>query len=418
MVDIPRHGVARRKKIKRIIFTILAVILIGAVTYALSRLEPAAPSVDRANLWTGKVERGEMVRQVRGPGTLVPDQIWWVPATVDGRVERIFIKAGREVQSDDLILELSNPQLELDALEAEWQLKQARANYRDLEVRLNSELLTQKASAASVAADYEQARLQADRNRKLAEESLLSDLDYQLSTVRAETLEVRNRLEQERLEIRGDSTRAQLDAQQAEIERRKALFQLRQEEVANLKVKAGVRGVLQEVPVEVGQQVTRGANLARIAQPETLIAELRIPETQAKDITIGQKVRVDARNDVLQGHVARIDPAVREGTVTVDVDLVGPLPSWVRPDLSVDGTVEIERIEDIVYMGRPAHGQAESLISLFKMVKDGTEAVRVQVRLGRSSVNTIEVVEGLRPGEEVILSDMSRYDDVDRVRLN
>ncbi len=418
MVDIPRHGVARKKMIKRVVLGIVVALAMGAVTYGLFQLEPAAPSVDRANLWMGKVEQGEMVRQVRGPGTLVPDQIWWVPARVDGRVERIFIKAGRDVQPGDIILELSNPQLQLDALEAEWQLKQAEANFKDLQVRLESELLNQRAQAAAVEADYEQAKLQADRNQKLAAENLVSDLDYQLSKVRADTLEVRNGLEKERLAIRAQSTEAQLDSQRAEIERRKALYELRLEEVANLRVPAGVRGVLQEVPVDVGQQVPAGGNLARIAQPETLIAELRIPETQAKDITIGQKVRVDARNDVLNGLVARIDPAVREGAVTVDVDLEGPLPSWVRPDLSVDGTVEIERIENIVYMGRPAHGQADSLISLFKLVDNGSQAVRVQVRLGRSSVNTIEVVEGLRPGEEVIPSDMSRYDEVDRVSLN
>ncbi len=418
MVDIPRHGVARKKKIKRIILALVVASLLGAVTWGLSRLEPAAPTAKRANLWTGKVERGEMVREVRGPGTLIPDQIWWVPATVAGRVERIFIKAGRAVQPDDVILELSNPQLQLDLLESEWQLKQAEANYKDLAVRLASELLTQRANAAAVEADYEQAKLQADRNQKLAAEDLLSDLDYELSKVRSDTLETRTRLEQERLDIRAESTQAQLDSQRAEIERRRALYQLRLEEVAALKVRAGVRGVLQEVPVDVGLQVAQGANLARIAQPETLIAELRIPETQAKDITIGQKVRVDARNGVIQGTVARIDPAVRESTVTVDVDLEGPLPPWVRPDLSVDGTVEIERIEDILYMGRPAHGQSDSLISLFKFVNGGSEAVRVQVRLGRSSVNTIEILEGLNAGDEVILSDMSQYDEVNKVRLN
>ncbi len=418
MVDIPRQGVARRRRIRTAILTVFAVIAFGAVTYAVWQLEPAAPSVDIRTLWTGDVKRGEMVRQVRGPGTLVPERIWWVPAQTDGRVEQILVKPGREVKADTVLLEMSNPRLELDALEAEWQLKKAKANLEDLRVRLQSELLTQQAGAAAVKADFEQARLRAERDEDLAKEHLISQLDYRLSKVRADELATRNELEQQRLHIRKESTAAQLASQAAEISRLEALFDLRQREVEGLRVRAGVNGVLQQVPVEVGQQVPAGGNLARIAQPETLIAELRIAETQAKDITIGQKASIDARNGIIEGTVARIDPAVREGTVTVDVDLTGPLPPWARPDLSVDGTIEIERLEDVLYVGRPAHGQSESLISLFKLVKEGSEAVRVQVKLGRSSVNTIEVREGLQNGDKVILSDMSRYDKSDRVRLN
>lgn len=418
MVDIPRQGVARKRRIRTAFLTILAVIAFGAVTYAVWQLEPAAPGVDAATLWTGEVKRGEMVRQVRGPGTLVPERIWWVPAQTQGRVEQIFVKPGREVKADTILLEMSNPRLELDALEAEWQLKKAQANMQDLRVRLASELLTQKAGAAAVKADYEEARLRAERDEDLAKDNLISQLDYRLSRVRADELSTRHDLEQQRLDIRKESTAAQLASQEAEIARLQALFDLRQREVEDLRVRAGVHGVLQQVPVEVGQQVEAGGNLARIAQPETLIAELRIAETQAKDITIGQKASIDARNGIIEGTVVRIDPSVREGTVTVDVDLQGPLPPWARPDLSVDGTIEIERLDDVLYVGRPAHGQADSLISLFKLVKEGSEAVRVQVRLGRSSVNTIEVQEGLAQGDRVILSDLSRFDKSDRVRLN
>ncbi len=418
MVDYKREGVARKRRIRQTILIFLAVIVLGFVTYGLSRLEPAAPSVDQGTVWTGPVERGEMVRRVRGPGTLVPESIWWVPAVTPGRVEQIFIKAGRHVKAEMVILELSNPQLELAALEVEWQVKQAEANYQDLAVRLQSQLLDQRANAAGVKANLEEARLTAERDEELVKAALIADLQYRLSKVRADELAIRNTLEEERLAISQDSIEAQLAAQQAEIARLKALYQLRRQEVEALRVKAGVDGVLQQVPVEVGQQVAAGENLARIAQPETLIAELRIPETQAKDVTMGQKALIDARNGILNGEVIRIDPAVREGTVTVDVSLERPLPPWARPDLSVDGTIEIERLEDVLYMDRPGHGQADSLITLFKLVKEGTEAVRVQVRLGRSSVSTIEVVEGLSQGDRVILSDMSRWDEYDRIRLN
>ncbi len=418
MVDVPRQGVKRKKRIRMAIFSVLAVAAFGAVTYAVWNLEPAAPSVDGGTLWMGEVQRGEMVRQVRGPGTLVPERIWWVPAQTQGRIEQIFVKPGRIVKADTILLELSNPQLVLDALEAEWQLKKAEANLKDLQVRLESETLNQQASAAAVKADFEEARLRAERDEDLAKGNLISQLDYRLSKVRADELATRHNLEQQRLDIRKESTAAQVASQEAEIARLRALHELRRREVADLQVRAGVDGVLQQVPVEVGQQVSAGSNLARIAQPQTLIAELRIAETQAKDITIGQKASIDARNGIIEGTVTRIDPAVREGTVTVDVDLSGPLPTWARPDLSVDGTIEIERLDDVIYVNRPAHGQSDSLISLFKLVKDGTEATRVQVKLGRSSVNTIEVVEGLQEHDRVILSDMSRWEDYNRIRLN
>ncbi len=418
MVDVPRQGVKRKKRIRMAILSVLAVAAFGAVTYAVWQLEPAAPSVDAGTLWMGDVQRGEMVRQVRGPGTLVPERIWWVPAQTQGRIEQIFVKPGRIVKADTVLLELSNPQLVLDALEAEWQLKKAEANLADLRVRLESETLNQQASAAAVKADFEEARLRAERDEDLAKGNLISQLDYRLSKVRADELSTRHNLEQQRLDIRKESTAAQVASQEAEIARLRALHELRRREVADLQVRAGVDGVLQQVPVEVGQQVSAGSNLARIAQPQTLIAELRIAETQAKDITIGQKASIDARNGIIEGTVTRIDPAVREGTVTVDVDLSGPLPSWARPDLSVDGTIEIERLEDVIYVARPAHGQSDSLISLFKLVKEGTEATRVQVKLGRSSVNTIEVVEGLQEHDKVILSDMSRWENYDRIRLN
>ncbi len=418
MVDIQREGVVKRRRIRQTILGIIGAAFLGFITYVIAGLEPAAPSVDFGTLWTGPVDRGEMVREVRGPGTLVPENIWWVPARTSGRVERIQSKAGVTVTADTIILELSNPQLELDALEAEKQLVLAGANMKDLKVRLESQFLSQRAGAATVRANFEEARLRAERDQALAKENLISSLDATLSKVRADELAIRNQLEQERLEIARESIDAQVAAQEAEIDRRQALYDLRLKEVAALSVRAGVAGVLQEVPVEVGQQIPAGGNLARVAQPESLIAELRIPETQAKDVTIGQKVNVDARNGIIRGIVERIDPSVREGTVTVDVKLIDSLPSWARPDLSVDGTVEIERLVDVLYMGRPAHGQANSLISIFKLVKDGQEAIRTQVQLGRSSVSTVEIVKGLEHGESVVLSDMSRWDGVDRIRLS
>ncbi len=416
-MDIQRPSNARAKKIRRIVYATVAILLVGGVTYGLSRLRPAAPTVDRATIWPDEVKRGPMVREVRGLGTLVPEDIRWIPAQTDSRVERWVLRPGAIVKPSSIIMELSDPTLQRDALDAEFQLKGAEADYANLQVQVNSELMNQKANEAAVRSDYEQAHLQHDVDEKLFKEGIGSDHIRNLSKVREEQLAIRVQLEGERTKVAADSARARLAAQQAKINQQKALYQLKKSQLDALHVRAGIDGVLQLVPVEVGQHVTPGTNLARVADPKKLKAEIKIAETQAKDVLPGQKATIDTRNGVVTGHVSRIDPSVVNGTVTVDVTITDPLPNGARPDLSVDGTVELENLKDVLFVGRPVHGQADSTIGIFKLVDDGSEAVRVNVKLGRSSVNTIEVVQGLKVGDKVILSDMSAWDNFDRIRL-
>jgi HlyD family secretion protein len=417
-MDIPRPSAARAKRIRHSLYAIGVVILVPLVTIGLSRLKPAAPSVERATLLIDTVKRGEMLRQVRGLGTLVPEDIRWIPAMTEGRVERRVLRPGAVVTADSVILELSNPDLERQVVESEWQLKGAEAEYTNLQVKLESDLLNERAAAATVQADHRQAVLQADVDEQLVKDGLTSELNLKRSKVKAEELATRVELDQKRLDIAADAAKAQLAVQQAKVEQLRALYGLRRKQFDSLHVRAGVAGVLQLVPVEEGQQVAPGTNLARVADPKRLKAEIKIPEVQAKDIQIGQIASVDTRNGVVPGRVARIDPAVQNGTVTVDVTLEGDLPQGARPDLSVDGTIEIERLPDVIYVGRPVHGQPESLVGLFKVSKDGKEATRVPVKLGRSSVSTIQILEGLAVGDQVILSDMSAWDAFDRVRLD
>lgn len=416
-MDIQRPSNARAKKIRRIAYGTFTVILIAGVTIGLSRLRPAAPSVDKATVWTDEVKRGPMLREVRGLGTLIPEEIRWLPAQTDALVDRIVIRPGAVVKPDTIILELSNLELQRDALDAEYQLKAAEADYENLKIQVNSELLNQKASAAAVRSDYEQAKLQHEVDERLHEQGLGADVTAKLSKVRADQLAIRIQLEDERTRISTDSGKARLTAQRSHIDQQRALYGLRRSELEALHVRAGITGVLQLVPVEVGQRVTPGTNLARVADPKKLKAEIKIAETQAKDVVIGQKATIDTRNGIVGGHVSRIDPSVQNGTVTVDVAIDGPLPQGARPDLSVDGTIEIENLKDVLYVGRPVHGQSESTIGIFKLVDDGSEAERVNVKLGRSSVNTIEIVQGLHVGDKVILSDMSAWDNFDRIRL-
>lgn len=417
-MDIQRPAsVARNKKIRRMIIGAVALVAIGLVTVALSRLKPAAPTVEKATVWPETVKRGSMVRQVRGLGTLVPEDIRWIPALTEGRVERIIMHPGAVVKPDTVLLELSNPTQSQALLEAEQQLKGAEAQLSSTRVRVENEVLQQEASATGVAADARQARLQAEADAQLAKEGLVSSLTTKLSQVKSENLATRNDIEQKRLEQMRESVRAQLAVQQAEVERLRALVNLRRSQVTSLKVTPGLAGVLQQVPVEVGQQVAPGTNLARVADPTRLKAQLKIAETQAKDVQIGQIASIDTRNGLIAGRVSRIDPAVQNGTVTVDVALEGELPKGARPDLSVDGTIELERLENVLYVGRPAYGQDQSVVSLFKLEPDGVNATRVKVQLGRTSVNTVEIIKGLKEGDQVILSDMSQYDAFDRVRL-
>ncbi|HSP89810.1 MAG TPA: HlyD family efflux transporter periplasmic adaptor subunit [Vicinamibacterales bacterium] len=418
MVDIQRPAsVARNRRYRQLAIAAVAVLAVVVISVGLSRLKPAAPSVDKATVWLDAVKRGPMVRQVRGLGTLVPEEIRWVPAATDGRVERILVQPGTAVEADTVILELSNPTQTQAALEAEQQLKAALAQLTSLRVRIQNEVLAQEAAATGVSAEYRQAQLQAESDAKLASEGLVSVLITKLSQLKAENLAARDRIEQKRLaEMRG-SVEAQLAVQQAEVDRLEALVALRRSQVSQLRVRPGISGMLQLVPVEVGQQVAPGANLARVADPVRLKAQLKVAETQAKDVLIGQMASIDTRNGLIAGRVSRIDPAVQAGTVTVDVALEGALPKGARPDLSVDGTIELERLADILYVGRPALGQEQSVISLFRVEPDGVTCVSTKVTVGRTSVSTIEVTGGLKAGDQVILSDMSQYDAFDRVKL-
>ena len=418
MVDIARPDIAHKKTRRRKLYAGAAIVSVALITFGVSRLQPGGPQVDRDTIYLDTVQKGSMVRQVRGTGTLVPEQIRWIPATTEGNVDRILIAPGAEVQPDSVILKLSNPELEQSALEAEFQLKAGEARYISRKVDLDSQFLTQRAALATVQAGLTQASLQAEADKELASEGLVSQIQLKQSKVTEQEFQTRFELEQERLNIATESVEAQLAVEQAEVDRLRTLWRLRLNQVADLEVRAGMSGVLQQVPIDEGQRVTTGTNLARVGDPSLLKAALRIAETQAKDIQIGQSVAIDTRNGIISGHVARIDPAVENGTVTVDVTLDGQLPRGARPDLTVDGTIELERLDDVVFVGRPVFGQEQSVVSLFRLDGERAGATRTRVSLGRASVNTIEVLEGLQPGDRVILSDMSAWDAFDRVRLN
>jgi len=416
-MDIQRKSSSRKRLIKRISLVTVTVVAIALITFGVSRLKPAAPSVEAATLLTGKVQRGPMVIQVRGLGTLVPEDIRWIPAISEGRVEEIPIKPGTEVTANTVLMKLSNPQLEQTTMEAGSQLQAGEADYASLKVRLERQVLDQKAAAATVQSDFSQAKMQAEVNETLYKQGLLSEILMKTSKVRAEELATRMDIEHKRLSIFGEEVKTQLAAQQAQLDQRRALYQLRRSQVESLNVRAGINGVVQIVQVQVGQQVTAGTNLARVADPARLKAELRVNETQVKDILIGQSVAVDTRNGIVQGKVSRIDPASQNSTVAVDVSLEGELPKGARPDMNVEGTIEIERMDNILFVNRPVQGKERSKISLFKLEDGGKSAVLTKVTLGRTSVNTIEVIDGLKEGDQVILSDTSSLDSYDRIRV-
>ena len=422
-MDVPRSPeFAKKKKLRRVVFGVAALVVGVLVTVGLAQLKPAAPTVEAATTWRDTVKRGSMLRQVRGPGTLVPEDIRWVTAATEATVERIVtLPSANVIPADTVILEMKDERVQQELLDAEFQLRAAEADLLSLKVRLNNELLEQQSQAANIQSLYHRARIQAEANEQLSKDGLQSAVITRMSKVEAEELANRHQIEQERLRIRAGSTDAQIAAEQARVAQRRALYELRRSQADALKVRAGIEGVLQVVPVQVGQRVASGTNLARVAVPGRLKAELRIPETQAKDIEIGLRAVVDTRNGEVEGRVARIDPAAQNGTVLVDVAFTAALPRGARPDLSVDGTVELERLENVLYVGRPAFGQEQGSVSLFK-ITEGTqeaprEAARVQVKLGRSSVNTVEILEGLNVGDIVILSDMSAWDGRDRIRL-
>jgi HlyD family secretion protein len=416
-VDIARPEAKRKKKIRRTIYIAAAVVLIPLVTYALSKLKPAAPTVDSATVWTDTVKRGPMLREVRGLGTLVPETIRLIPAATDGQVVQRNLLPGTPLKADTVILEMSNPELQQAALDAEYQMKGAEANLEQTKALLQNQLMDKRTQAASLSSAYHTAVLDRDTNKQLADNGLVSDLIYKKSQVVAEELAKQDELAQKEVETFSNSIASQVAVQQASLDEKRAMYNLKKSQLDQLKIRPGIDGVLQELDVEVGQKVTQGTVLARVAQPTHLKAQLKIAETQAKDITIGQKASVDTHNGIIAGHVMRIDPAVVNGTVTVDVALDGELPQGARPDLSVEGTIELERLADVLYVGRPVHGEANSTVGLFKVVDDGGAAVRVQVQLGRTSVNTVEIIKGLQIGDKVILSDMSAWDNYDRVQL-
>jgi HlyD family secretion protein len=416
MVDIARPSQAKKKRIRRILYVTAAVVAVGVISLGVSRLKPAAPTVDRAVVWIDSVKRGPMVRQVRGSGTLVPEDIRWIPAQTQGRVERIVLRPGAQVTPDTVILELSNPELEQSVRAAQLDFQSAQAAFTNRKAELESSTLSQEANVANIETQYKQADLDLQANESLYKDNLISLLTLQQKRGLAADLKNRLSVEQKRLAITREGLTSQLAPQEADVNQRKAQWELRRRQLDDLKVKSGMSGILQLVPVERGQQVGPGTNLARVANPSNLKAELRIAETQTKDIHVGQYAEVDTRNGIVKGHVSRIDPASQGGTVGVDVIMDGDLPAGARPDLSVDGTIQLEKLDNIIFVGRPAFGQENSTVTIFKVQPSG-EATATKVKLGRASVNTIEVLEGLQPGDQVILSDMSQFDAFDRVQL-
>ena len=415
-MDIATPHVAKKKRRRRVFYGLVVGVVVLIVTVGVSRLEPAAPSVERGTLWIDTVKRGPMLRQVRGLGTLVPEDIRWIPATTTGRVERILLRPGTKVTAQSVILELSNPTLDLELQDARLKVKAAEAAATNLRVQLQNEALQQQAVVAGIELDLQKATMQVEVNEQLAKRALVAAIIVKQLQLDAQQLETRLTLARKQLGSHAESMAARLAVQQVDVDQARATLDLKQRQVDELRVRASVDGVLQLVPVEVGQQVAPGANLARVANPSRLQAELKIAETQAKDIQVGQVASVDTHNGVINGRVVRIDPSVQNGTVAIDVSLEGELPKGARPDLSVDGTVELERLASVVYVGRPAFGQEASTVGVFKLEPTG-DATRVQVKLGRSSVNTVEVLSGLTPGDQVILSDMTQWDGFDRVRL-
>jgi HlyD family secretion protein len=418
MVDIARSpDVKRKKKIRRIIYGAISLLVIILITVGVSRLKPAAPSVDRATVWIDTVKRGPMLRQVRGSGTLVPEEIRWITSTTMGRVEVILLRPGAIVRPDTVILELSNPDLENSVKEAQLAFQSAQAAYVNKKAELDSGLLNKQSDVASIKAAYTKAALNLEAQEKLYQDKLVSEIQLKQSRSDAEELANRLKIAESTLKIQTEGMKSQLAPQEADVDQKRAAYQLRVKQLEDLKVRAGMNGVLQEVPVERGAQVNAGANVARVADPSNLKAELRIAETQTKDIRIGQYAEVDTRNGFVKGKVARIDPKSTGGTVGVDVILEGKLPDGSRPDLSVDGTIQLEKLENVIYVGRPAFGQENSTVGLFKLNADG-EATRTNVKLGRTSVDKVEIIEGLQPGDQVILSDMSAQDSYDRIRIS
>ncbi len=418
-MDISRPDLKVRKRRRSVIIGVIAAVVVAAISFFVLRLKPAVPAVERSSIWTDVVKRGPLVRQVRGPGSLVPreDRIRLIPAETEATVVRIRVLPGAKVSAATILMDLVDPTLQQQLLDAQLQLKGAQADYQNTQAKLQSDLLTQKAGAATVGADQQQANLQAQTDKSLYDLGVISGLTYSASKGKSDELKLRNDLEKQRLTLNQATIATQLAVQQTKVEQAKAILALKQKQLDALSVRAGIDGVLVDLPHQVGEHVAPGITLAKVVQPDQLKASLKIAETQARDIQIGQPAEIDTHNGVIPGKVTRIDPAVQNGTVTVDVELAGALPQGARPDLSVDGTIDLDRMADVLYVGRPALGNENSTISLFRLSPDGTSAVRVPVKVGRASVNSIQVLEGLQPGDTVVLSDMSRWDTNDRLRI-
>lgn len=419
-MDISRPDIKQKKQRRQWVVAVCAIVVLAAAAFFVARLKPAAPEVERATVWTDSVKRGPMLRQVRGPGTLVPreDEIMLIPAQTDATVVRILVLPGAKVEPDTVLMNLADPTLQQQLLDAQLQLKSAEADYVNTQAKVQSDLMTQKAAAATVGADHSQAQLQAKTDKSLYDLGVISGLTYSASQGKADELTTRNNLEKQSISLNEKAVRTQLSVQQTKVDQAKALLELKQKQLDAMSVRAGISGVLVELDHQVGEHVIAGTTLAKVVQPDQLKASLKIAETQARDIQIGQPAEIDTHNGVIDGTVQRIDPAVVNGTVTVDVKLEGALPQGARPDLSVDGTIDLNRLKDVLYVGRPAFGNENSTIDLFKLSPDGKTAIRVPVKVGLASVNSIQVLEGLQEGDTVILSDMSRWDNTDRIRLD
>jgi HlyD family secretion protein len=417
-MDIKREGVAKRRRIRWSIYAVLLLGLLSLGSWRLYKLQPAAPSVERATVWVDAVKRGPMLIDVKGIGTLVPEDIIWIPANSDGQISKVPVYSGDKVKPDTVLMVLTNPDMELAANDLDWQVKQAEADLADTRVKLESQRLDQQSVVQTTASDLKQAEITKDKDQQLLKMQLKSEIDAKLSTSRWEQLAQKYEIEQKRLDIMTESINAQLDAKKVQVDKLKAAEELKKQQVAELTIRAGIDGVVQEITLQQGQRVRTGDILAKVAQPWKLKAEIKIAETQAKDVSLGQTAEIDTRNGIVRGHVIRIDPNVVNGTRTVDCKLDGPLPPGAVPDLSVDGTVEIVRLSDVVYVGKPVFGQPDSQVSLFKLDDDGKGATRVTVKLGRASVNSIEILNGLKVGDQVVLSDMSAQDQSARIRLN
>jgi HlyD family secretion protein len=416
-MDIQRPDQSKKRRRNRILYSIAAVVVLAAISLAVSRLQPAPPTVDKGTVYIGTVHRGNMLRQVRGLGTLVPEEISWIPAQSAGRIEKRLVLPGTAVQANTVLLVMSNPSLIQQALSAKYAYKAAQANYNNLKAQLDAQVMAQRATLAQAVASLRQSQVQLNSDRALAKKGLVSQVDFQVSEAKNQGLATDAEMEQERLVADRNSEEAQLAASQTKIAQAKAEYDLQRSLVDDLNVRAGIAGVLQDLPVQVGQQVHAGDVLAKVAVPQKLKAQLQIDQTDAKDIALGQPAKIDTHNGIIPGRVTRIDPAVHNGTVTVDCALLGPLPPGARPDLSVEGTIQLQLLKNVLYVGRPAFGQANSQITLYRLVDGGRQAVQTKVEVGQTSVNDIQILRGLQPGEQVILSDMSAYENYNRVAL-